>query len=440
MLPIKIAMKANYKALYCFIAVVVIVILFTHNGLRGTTSSTSKSSIMSPSSFKTRSDVLSGFGYLLSMHFSDQMTSAVPNVASLMCVASEWGGLRVVEPFLTTENTFGLDATKEWRKELTFSDVYNISIWEQYVASKKYTVSKLTPYETFIEDAPPKVILVQYFYPCGDKSILNLTKIFCETNGFELVRKVCLKYGAKKKLSLNEFKDQIYSHFKPTEVVVLFEWYGGFELGEYSVKSRWRLFVDFKRCTRLYIPGGSEPSQQVYSDANTYIQKYLKGNTSYVSLMVRVEYLMIHNHCFQEKCVRKCLIDVVKRWREVKQETGFNSTFLAIDVGRYGSTGLKKTSKSGTAAKEPVNDLFSAVFNNKTTMEEWEETFTTVGLGQTKSAGYIAIMQKVIAVKGDVILLAGSQAGSGYQITAENMYHHIHRLSRAFHVNPTCQP
>ena len=75
-------------------------------------------------------------------------------------------------------------------------------MWEQYVASKNYTVSKLTPYETFIED-PPKVILVQYFYPCGDERILNLTKMFCETNGFELVRKVCLNYGARKKLSLN---------------------------------------------------------------------------------------------------------------------------------------------------------------------------------------------------------------------------------------------
>ena len=218
--------------------------------------------------------------------------------------------------------------------------------------------------------------------------------------------------------------DQIYSHFKPTEVVVLFEWYCGFELGERSVKFKWRLFVDFKRCTRHFIPG-PEPSQQVYSDANTYIHKYLKGSTSYISLMVRVEYLMIHNHCYQEECLRKCLIDVVNRWRELKQETGFNSTFLAIDVGRYGSNGFTQTSKSSTAAKEPVNELFSTVFNNKTTLEEWEETFTTVGIGQTKIPGYIAIMQKVIAVKGDVILLAGSQAGSTYRTTAENLYNHI---------------
>ena len=374
------------------------------------------------------------------MHFSDQITAAVPNVASLMCFASEWSGLRVVEPFLTTENTFGLDVTKEWRKELTFSDVYSISMWEQYVASKNYTVSKFTPYKTFIEDAPPKLILVQYLHPCGDERILNLTKMFCRTNGFELVRKVCLNYGTRKKLSLNEFKDQIYFHFKPTEVVVLFEWYGGFNLGEYSVKDRWRLFVDFKKCTRHSIPDGLDPSQQVYSDANTYIQKYLKGSTSYISLMVRVEYLIIHNHCFQEECLRKCLIDVVKRWREIVQETGCHSTFLAIDVGRYGSEGLKKKSKHSIAAKKLVNELFSTAFNNMSTLEEWEETFTTVGLGQRKIPGYIGIMQKVIAVKGDVMLLAGSRAGSSYQTTAANMYNHIHKIHRAFHVNPTCPP
>ena len=39
--------------------------------------------------------VRSGFGYLLALQYVyvDQLTAAPPNIASLMCVAGEWGGL-----------------------------------------------------------------------------------------------------------------------------------------------------------------------------------------------------------------------------------------------------------------------------------------------------------------------------------------------------------
>ena len=384
-------------------------------------------------SVQGRTVMRSGFGYLLTLKYTDQLTAAPPNIASLMCVAGEWGSLRVVEPFLV-QARFGLNANKE---ELKFSDVYNPIWWEHYVTSKNYTTSGLVPYETFIKDAPPKVILVQYFHPCGDKRILEMTSEFCKSNRFELVRKVCLTYENKKMLTLAELKGKIYSHFKPTEVTVLFELYGGLINEEYTEQERFRIFVNNEKCARHYIYDGPEPSEQAYSDANVYIQNYLKGNTSYISLMVRIEYLMIHNKCYSRECVRRCLNTVVNKWREVKQRTGLTTTFLAIDVGKYGSDGFQNSVRKN-ATKEPVEEFFSIIFNNRTSPEEWEESFSTVGFGRKKTAGYIGLMQKIIATKGEVLIQAGNKAGSTYQMIALVMFRKTHGKDRVYEINPEC--
>ena len=340
-----------------------------------------------------------------------------------------------MEPFLV-QARFGLNASKDYTEQLKCSDVYNTTWWEHYVTSKNYTSSKLVPYKTFIEDAPPKVILVQYFHPCGDERILDMSRKFCKSNGFELVRKVCLTYGKKKMLTLAELKAKIYSHFKPTEVTVLFELYGGLINGEYT-EQQFRFFVNNDKCARHYIYDGPEPSEQAYSDANVYIQKYLKGNTSYISLMVRMEYLMIQNKCYLRQCVRRCLNAVVNKWREVKQHTGLTTTFLATDVGKYGSDELQNSLRKN-ATKEPLEELFSIIFNNKTSPEEWEESFSTVGFGQKKTAGYIGLMQKIIATKGDVLIQAGNKAGSTYQKIALVMFRKTHGKDRVFEINPEC--
>ena len=432
-------------ALYCFTVVIASALLiiplsgrisfkskvaisgFAHNGTRiygtGVMEATNSIPDCPADGLEVRHN---GTGYVLALGYSDQLTAAAMNVESLMCLATEWGRVRPVEPFVIG-STLGLDVKKNWTKLLKFSDIFDGSMWTKRTSHKRY--NQLVPFSNFIKEASKKVILVQYYHPCGDKNILKVAQTFCKNHGFELVQTVCLTYSGAKRLTTESIKKQIYSCFKPNDVVVLFEIYGAIELSERDISRGYRIYADNKKCSRH--SNQIEPSPTVFSDADLYIQKYLNGSSSYVSLMVRVEHLMLKNKCHSSDCLRTCLNAVISKWREIKNCTGLTTTFLAIDAGTYGSSGLKYT-QNRQLVMEPVNTLFSIIFDNKTTLREWEETFTTVALGKKKTSGYIAMIQKAIAVKGNALFLAGSYFGSSFQMSTRALYHKIHPKGQIF--------
>ena len=145
-------------------------------------------------------------GYVLAFMYSDQLTGGAVNLLSLMCLATELGEVRVVEPFVVNSD-FGLNASKRWTEQLKFRDINDISIWKRYTSTKHY--NPLVSYETFIKDAPRKVLLVQYRYPCGDQTVWSMARDFCNMNGFELVGKVCLSYGREKTFTIDVLENHI---------------------------------------------------------------------------------------------------------------------------------------------------------------------------------------------------------------------------------------
>ena len=80
-----------------------------------------------------------------------------------MCLATKIGGVRVVEP-LILDPTLGVNGSKSWTEQLKFS-LFDITVFEEHVSNKHF--NKFVPYKTFMKDAPHKVLLVQYRYPCG---------------------------------------------------------------------------------------------------------------------------------------------------------------------------------------------------------------------------------------------------------------------------------
>ena len=355
----------------------------------------------------------SRLGYVLAFFYSDQLTGTVTNLLSLMCLATRFGGVRVVEPFVVNSD-LGVNGSKSWTEQLNFRDIFDITVFEEYVLKKHF--NQFIPYQTFIKDAPRKVLLVQYRYPCGDQTVWSMARDFCDMNGFELVGKVCLNYGREKTFTIDMLENQIYSHFNKTEVVVLFEMYGGIVNGRYSSNREYRIAAKNMRCDRNTVINytAAQPSPSVFSDANSYIQRYLNGSSAYISLMIRLEMALrtsgAWNNHKSTQYTRQCLNNVLKKWRYTKARTGIAATFLAIDVGTYGSKGYRIFPAVGKAVLPPVEEFFSALFDNRTTLQEWEDTFSSVGLGQTKTSGYIAMMQKVVAVRGDVLILVGSKA------------------------------
>ena len=382
-----------------------------------------------------------GYGYVLAQRYADQLTGGAVNVANLMCLATQLGRVRVVEPFLINSR-FGLPAGQNWTSEPKFTNLYDATKWKEYGSGRNY--SQLVPYETFLEDAPRKVIIVQYSrsHLCDEnKVVLKKAHYYCKSNGFEVVRNVCVTYGSEGILTTAAFKNQVYGELKPKNVVVLFISYGGIQSKPLTkVKETHRLFVKCNKCSRHeHAMEDIEPSSSVYSDAETYIAKYLNGSPSYITVMIRVEYLMNKNKCFEVNCLRTCLKDAVSNLRDVKKRTGLNTVFLAIDVGTFGSDILIRPEKK-VIVTEPVEELLKEVFDNTTSLHRWEETFATVGFGRTRSSGYIAMMQKVIAAKGDVLMLVGSREGSSFQRTCRTLYHRIHDQGQIIEPVPKCPP
>ena len=398
-------------------------------------SEVSSTELASPSIFPR-----SGLGYVLAFSYSDQLTAAVVNLLSLMCLATRFGGVRVVEPFVVNSD-LGVNGSRSWTEQLKFRDIFDITLFEEHVSKKDF--NQFIPYETFIKDAPRKVLLVQYRYPCGDQTVWSMARDFCNMNRFELVGKVCLNYGREKTFTIDMLENQIYSHFNKTEVVVLFEMYGGIIEAQYSSDKAYRIAAKNTTCDRYAVDYRVvQPSPSVFSDANAYIQRCLNGSSTYISLMIRLERVLLFSKVRgvqnSTQHARQCLNNVLKKWRYTKARTGIAATFLAIDVGTYGSKGFHIFPAKGKAVLPPVEEFFSALFDNKTSLQEWEDTFTSVGLGRTKTSGYIAMMQKVVAVRGDVLILVGSKASSSFQATSKGLYHKFHGKGEIIELNSKC--
>ena len=368
-------------------------------------------------------------GYILALKYSDQLTGGALNMLSLMCLATEFGEVRVVEPFLVNSD-FGLNASMKWTKQIKFRDVYDISVLTRFASGKHY--NHLVPYQTFIKNAPSKVVLVQYHHPCGSEKVWNTARAFCRSNGFELIGVLCLTYGEEEAFTVDTLRKQIYSQYHPAEVVVLFDLYGGIVDELSSATKGYRLSVSDTQCGRNAFADKHyviQPSRSVFSDANAYIQKYLNtsASPSYISVMIRLERILQQLHSPDPTLsATNCLNNILAKLRDIRYRTGIKNIFVSIDVGVYGSRGLH-TSKKRHALLPPVKDFFSALYSSKVSLQEWESTFSSVGLGRTKSSGYIAMMQKVIAVKGNILVLVGSNSGSTFQTTSKYLYHRINR-------------
>ena len=81
-----------------------------------------------------------------------------------------------------------------------------------------------------------------------------------------------------------------------------------------------------------------------------------------------------------------------------------------------------------------IEDFMSTIFKRNTTISEWEKEF--VSISRTKHPGYISLLQKEIAAKGDVLVLVGSGT---YQESARIRYKELHWMRKVFVLDTKCQ-
>ena len=383
----------------------------------------------------------SGLGYMLSLHFSDQGTGSTVNIKSFLCFASELGGVRIVEPFLVG-SVFGQNVSVNWREQLRLTDIFDKTQFEKSVLSKHH--SQLVPYETFLNDAPRKLLVVQSVCsglsacrPCRHEDVIERGRIFCKMNGFELIGHICLDFGSKKFLTMSEVRNKLYAEHNKSEVVLLFIRFGGVDMGSFSSKMGYRLFLRNTQCGRgrFFDIQNLKPSQLVLSSAENYMQRYLHG-TAYITVMVRIELILGSGNFRSSNApnkTEKCLNNLLQRLEEIKASSGISSIFLCLDVGLYGSERFRDPNNFRPLF--PYFDSFVSKAKEGMTLSEWDETFTNAS--GRKEPGFIAVLQKVIASRGEVLVLLGQS--SSFQSSTKEMYNKLHKNRKVIILNNSCR-
>ena len=98
-----------------------------------------------------------------------------------------------------------------------------------------------------------------------------------------------------------------------------------------------------------------------------------------------------------------------------------------MDLGTYGSERYRNNREAVQLLEQQMEGFMSKLFGRRTSLAEWEKNFFSVC--QSKVFGYIAMVQKTIAAKGKVLMLAGT--GTFLQ-SAKGLYRKFHKSDQVY--------
>ena len=380
-------------------------------------------------------------GYVAVLKIYEQQTMATGNLLQLQCWANSLN-LAVVKPFMVNSCLrIVLDESK-LAQMMRLDDTLNIGNWNEYTAEKGY--APLADWNEFINHAPRKVILVQLRYPllstvkaikakgipfphppkgdqykigCPFKFLGAKSMDFLKSKGFTVVRRVCFNFMRGDELPLAQFHQDILGHFDSSSVTIIMdEWRG---LGENQ-----RVLIQEKICREKHpFREQVKPSQKLVKSAKRYVKEYL-GGREYLAVIARFEMTGLTQRVYERgndshAIIPFCLQLTIDKWQRFKRDTGLNTTFLSIDIGKYGSISFERKKYYGHLPE--MMKFVTQIYGGKMAVHEWERTFEAIA--QTTDSGYVAMLQQTIVTRAKCILFVG---GGTFQRHAYNLYRQLH--------------
>ncbi len=134
-----------------------------------------------------------------------------------------------------------------------------------------------------------------------------------------------------------------------------------------------------------------------------------------VGILARIEKVNIW-HGLSSK-FEECANQAVKIKEELYIKRGLLNTYLAMDVGKYGSRAPNQNE-----LKKKGQSFFNMLYDKEDlTFQEWEEMFTSIA--SINNAAYVANVQRTIAAKAECLILFG---GGAFQRQAQTWYKKFH--------------
>ena len=231
-----------------------------------------------------------------------------------------------------------------------------------------------------------------------------------------MVRKSCSDFlNTSEAVTTSDFVKNILGSYKANEVTVLINEFRGFGLGRLPVASK----CGRHKMTDIPVM----PTARIRTDAHKY-SKEVFGGRPYVAIMARIESVVFELHHDIEQCAK----EVESVLKQLRSSHKLPYTFLAMDVGKFGSGGAARKNL------QPHGEtLFQSIYQEKWSFKEWEQTFER--LSWSNNSAYVANLQRTIAAKGDCLVMVG---GRSFQAQARTLYKKFHPDSNSWCVFEVC--
>lgn len=350
-------------------------------------------------------------GYVLALSYVDPLTESVANLLSMQCWAYTLGEkMQVLEPFLLQSSTLGFDFLS---MVLKLTDVFDEGEWHRYTTG---LFAPLVDWSHFMKEAPRKIILVSH--KCTGEFECTMTDKFLKTAktlGFKVAQTVSYPVGD---VSQEKFRNLIYSKHAPHEVVVIFDFWGGVQpsVDESSLLRIGIIGKDVQKCRRRLFMVNMPVSNRIRNNAKRYAEAYLTSadNKHYISVMVQMErFAAAHGHESSanntESLITTCFEKLNSSLNFLKKKYNTSSVLLALD---------QRKKETGYLTFDKIESLYKMVYGKLRPKALIEAA------AASSSAGYIALLQKHLAVRGICLLLVGT--ASVQQTMAQKQYYSYH--------------
>ena len=379
-------------------------------------------------------------GYMLSFRYYEQQTQGIRNLLQMQCLADSFG-MKIVEPFIVRSQfvipLFNASSTENLTKKyLGLSDLVDMERWNTET-HMKFGYTAVSTWEDFLLKAPRKIIAhcikyrnppkipvpipgYNYQHGCPKQCFDKFTKSmeYLGAFGFQLVQKTCsnfIDYAGS--VMPEDFMENVMGKYSPGEVtLVVNEFRGFFGLYRLPVLSECGI-------THNKVNISTVPSERIRTDARKYSKLVFKGRP-YAAVIARIERVILHLH----QNVSECSQEIIQLLWDLKSSHDISDTFLAMDVGKFGSSGSARNNF------QPYGEiLFNSIYGNRWSFGEWESSFESIA--SSDNPAYVANLQRTIAASSKCLIMLG---GGGFQGMARNLYERFHPDPNSWCIYKVC--
>ena len=376
-------------------------------------------------------------GYVVPFRLYEQQTMAARNLWHLQYWANTVN-MKVVEPFVSNATFTFLPLVDGVSNPMRFGDLYDKDFWNNQATNN--SCAGLVTWEEFLLNAPKNAILVLPWGSSKDSIRIEIKpdKIhgnrrcdhakfprqaleFFRKLGFHFVREVCILFSPSATLSTKQFSHYILDKFSSNNVTVIFGHWQGIAKSRVNIEAPRMRLLDTVHVALI-------PSAKMIKSSEEYVESLPRGDSGkYYGVMVRVEKAYKRpqrksGYTADEvmKHMKDCATSLAQHFK-THPKWGRS---LAIDVGQYGSLGMRKSADPTEKKRRQAlyEAFFTTLYGSSWTINDFEDSFKTYF--DMDNAVVVAQLQRTIAAKSDCIVLIGG--GSSFQTSALEMYKRFH--------------